>query len=411
MHVLLLPTYPTIWEIADLSAPGISASDKQLYQSILPGIPNIKPKGTNEGDFSGVNYNYAADPDCWWSGNGCTTPKLKGLAKDVTVCNEPNTWGYTLDDGPNCTHNAFFDYLQSIEQKATLFYIGSNVLDWPLEAQRGLADGHEICAHTWSHHYMTSLTNEQAFAELYFSKKAIKDILGVTVRCWRPPFGDVDDRIRYIAKQLDMETIVWLDDTHDWQWTTIGQPAVQKNYDAIFAQQKQGKYNAHGTIVLSHEINAGTMNLSMKNLPQMREQFTGGVMPVAVCRNNTQPYLEQSSYTYPNYAQWAVGTRSVSLAAPTAVSTAGQELSFATAGLSTVTGPAVMSSASSTAASSAATSAAAASGSASASGGAQASAARQSGSTKQNTSGAVGSAVVAPLVALVGAAVGVAAVL
>lgn len=26
--------------------------------------------------------------------------------------------------------------------------IGSNVVDWPLEAQRGLADGHEICGHT-----------------------------------------------------------------------------------------------------------------------------------------------------------------------------------------------------------------------------------------------------------------------
>jgi hypothetical protein len=26
-----------------------------------------------------------------------------------------------------------------------MFYIGSNVMDWPLEAQRGLADGHEIC--------------------------------------------------------------------------------------------------------------------------------------------------------------------------------------------------------------------------------------------------------------------------
>ena len=27
-----------------------------------------------------------------------------------------------------------------------MFYIGSNVADWPLEAQRALADGHEICA-------------------------------------------------------------------------------------------------------------------------------------------------------------------------------------------------------------------------------------------------------------------------
>lgn len=153
--------------------------------------------------------------------------------------------------------------------------IGSNVLDWPLEAQRGLADGHEVC----SSHYergrvssralcsrvhssragpplslpadparkltasiparscvlipsrirvssdlcllqetatdlgagvadMTGLTNEQVFAELYFSKKAIKEVTGVTVRCWRPPYGDVDDRVRYIASKLDMRTVV-----------------------------------------------------------------------------------------------------------------------------------------------------------------------------------------------------------
>jgi peptidoglycan/xylan/chitin deacetylase (PgdA/CDA1 family) len=54
--------------------------------------------------------------------------------------------GYAFDDGPNCTHNIFYNYLSSQQQKATLFYIGSSVLDWPLEAQRGLADGHEICA-------------------------------------------------------------------------------------------------------------------------------------------------------------------------------------------------------------------------------------------------------------------------
>lgn len=62
---------------------------------------------------------------------------------------------------------------------------------------------------------MTSMTNEEAFAELYFSKKAIFDILGVTVRCWRPPYGDVDDRIRFIAQALDMRTVVWNEDTDD----------------------------------------------------------------------------------------------------------------------------------------------------------------------------------------------------
>ena len=31
-----------------------------------------------------------------------------------------------------------------------MLYIGSNVMDWPLEAQRGLADGHEICVREYS---------------------------------------------------------------------------------------------------------------------------------------------------------------------------------------------------------------------------------------------------------------------
>jgi len=54
--------------------------------------------------------------------------------------------GYGFDDGPNCTHNTFYDYLSSQNQKATMFFIGSNVLNWPNEARRALADGHEICA-------------------------------------------------------------------------------------------------------------------------------------------------------------------------------------------------------------------------------------------------------------------------
>jgi hypothetical protein len=36
---------------------------------------------------------------------------------------------------------------------------------------------------TWSHQYTTSLTTNQVFAELYYTIKAIKEVLGVTVTC------------------------------------------------------------------------------------------------------------------------------------------------------------------------------------------------------------------------------------
>lgn len=61
--------------------------------------------------------------------------------------------------------------------------------------------------------YMTTFSNQQAFAELYYAQKLIKDVLGVTPLCWRPPYGDVDNRVRLIAQGLNMTTIVWSDDS------------------------------------------------------------------------------------------------------------------------------------------------------------------------------------------------------
>ncbi|GAA5897637.1 chitin deacetylase [Sporobolomyces salmoneus] len=309
--------FPPIWQIANLSTATSEVS--ALFNTLNGSIPKIEPKGTPTGDFTGVTYNGVEDPDCWWTYKQCTTPKAKGIQPDVTRCPEPETWGFTLDDGPNCSHNAYYDFLEQQKLKATLFYIGSNTLDWPLEAQRGLADGHEICAHTWSHRYMTSLSNEEVFAELYYSKKAIKDVIGVTVQCWRPPYGDVDDRVRYIAQSLGLQTIIWEDNTFDYEVATLGAAKVQANYDDILAKQANGSYSTHGTIVLTHELNNDTMSLGQKNLPQIQQAFKH-VAPVAVCYNNTQPYVEKQ-YTYPNFAQFASGTLTMSLAAPTAVST------------------------------------------------------------------------------------------
>lgn len=60
---------------------------------------------------------------------------------------------------------------------------------------------------------MTALSNEEVFAELYYTKRIIKDVLGVTPTCWRPPFGDVDNRVRMIANALNLRTIIWSEDS------------------------------------------------------------------------------------------------------------------------------------------------------------------------------------------------------
>ena len=305
--------FPTIWEPASILSNDTEAQAK--YQSIQSAIPNIPPKGTQpqslEGNFTGYSYP-ASDPDCWWTFDKCTTPKLSSLPPDMTGAPEPDTLGFGFDDGPNCSHNAFYDYLEANNQKATMFYIGSNVMDWPLEAQRGLADGHEICVHTWSHRYTTSLTNEQVFAEFYYTMKAIKLVVGVTPTCWRPPFGDMDDRVRAIAHALGLRTIVWQYDSNDWQ-VAAGDATVQQvnqNYQNLINSAKNGTFANTGTIMLTHELNNFTMSEMMTYYDQLKSAFKH-LVPMLVSLNQTQPYVE-TNYSLPTFEQYISGTLTTS---------------------------------------------------------------------------------------------------
>ncbi|KAK0459197.1 uncharacterized protein EV420DRAFT_1538860 [Desarmillaria tabescens] len=298
-------SFPTVWQPASILANDTAAQAK--WQSIMGSIPTtILPKGTSTGNFTNVTYS-ATDPDCWWSYHQCVQPKLAGLPADIASVPEPDTLGFGFDDGPNCSHNAFYDYLTSQNQKATMFYIGSNVMDWPLEAQRAVADGHEICVHTWSHRYMTSFNSSDAFAELYYTMQAIKLVTGVTPKCWRPPFGDVDDRIRAIANALGLQTVIWKYDSNDWKAGTgnITTATVDANYQALINNATSGTFSTQGTIMLTHELNNYTMSTAMKWYPQLKSAFQY-LVPIAVAMNNTQPYVE-TNYTFPSFQQYIAG--------------------------------------------------------------------------------------------------------
>lgn len=166
---LVASEWPTIWETATSNGMNETQEFKDLYNSLdWSSAPNISVRTLNADNSLNFNgYDESADPDCWWSASTCTQPKHPNINADIYACPEPETWGLTYDDGPNCSHNAFYDFLQQEKLHATMFYIGSNVLDWPYGAMRGLKDGHHIADHTWSHQLMTSLTNQEVLAEVF----------------------------------------------------------------------------------------------------------------------------------------------------------------------------------------------------------------------------------------------------
>ncbi|KAK2465010.1 hypothetical protein APHAL10511_003086 [Amanita phalloides] len=282
-----LALFPTIWQTASIVSNDSAAWD--IFKSLSGAIPNNAIKGTIDGDFSHIFPTYPKnDPDCWWTYGQCTTPKLQSLPPDVFAVPEPRTLGYGFDDGPNCSHNAFYDYLLSNDQQATMFFIGSNVMNWPLEAQRALVDGHEICVHTWSHHYMTGLSNQAAFAELYYT---IELVTGVTPTCWRPPFGDVDNRIRAIANGLGLRTVLWSYDSNDWRAGVGNVTAadVDANYERFINEANSGKFDNMGTVMLFHELNNFTMSEATKYHPQLKASFNR-IVPIGAASGWASAY-------------------------------------------------------------------------------------------------------------------------
>ncbi|TEB23959.1 glycoside hydrolase/deacetylase [Coprinellus micaceus] len=287
-----LASFPTIWEPAYILRGDTNAEDK--WDSIKHNVPNISTKGTPNGDFSKHHYP-ETDDDCWWTYSKCVNPKLDGLPNDIASVPEPHTLAYGFDDGPNCSHNAFYDYLVAEGQKATMFYIGSNVMDWPLEAQRAVSDGHEICVHTWSHRYMTGLGSREVFAELYYT---IKLVANVTPTCWRPPFGDVDNRVRAIAHGLGLRTILWKYDSNDWKVGTglgegVSSEKVDANYEHLIGEAERGSFDTGGAILLAHELNNFTMSEAVKYYERLKSSFKN-LVPLAVALNNTHPYVEDT---------------------------------------------------------------------------------------------------------------------
>lgn len=156
--------------------------------------------------------------------------------------------------------------------------------------------------------------------------------MGITPTCWRPPYGDVDDRVRAIAQSLGLRTYVWngaclttvkerkysltyllilfsfLADTNDWNIMPGGSAptsSIQANYNSIKSIGSSPAAQTGGVIVLDHELTVADMNLAILEYPSIKQSWKY-IVPLTACLNITQPYAED--IIYPNFADYIGGT-------------------------------------------------------------------------------------------------------
>lgn len=178
--------------------------------------------------------------------------------------------GVSFDDGPTEHSPKLYDFLKAQNVKATHFFIGEQIQGFSSYAQTAFANGDDLAVHTWTHRYMTSLTNAEAVAEFGYTMQIISDITGGRIpKFWRPPYGDSDNRIRAIAKHIfGLVQVDWNQDTNDWQ---LGETA-SVTPASIAADLKKWITGpkSPGLIILEHELSDGSVQAFIDAYPLMQ---------------------------------------------------------------------------------------------------------------------------------------------
>jgi len=254
---------PANWPAQDRVAPTDSVEVTEWLKELEGfNIPNLKPTV----DGSCVNDTAAAADAAnrgWWTCGGYTRHT------DIVSCPDKLTWGVSFDDGPSPYTQTLLNYLDQKKIHATFFVVGSRVIERPQVLLEEYMAGHEISVHTWSHRPLTSLTNEQIVAELGWTRHAIRSVLGVTPTTMRPPFGDIDDRVRAISLAMGMVPIMWTRtadgaqfDTNDWR-VAGGLVAGKDSFTTFQNILTNATALNTGFIVLQHDLYEITVDLAI----------------------------------------------------------------------------------------------------------------------------------------------------
>ena len=156
----------------------------------------------------------------------------------------------SFDDGPNPKLTPkLLDILAAHHIKATFFVIGENAAEYPDIVARAAREGHEIGNHSWSHPYLAKLSDDAVRRELQRTDDAIKNATGTRPTLLRPPYGSLASRQkRWIHDEFGYQIILWDVDPFDWK-----RPGPNVVCNRVVKQTRAG------SIVLSHDIHAGTI--------------------------------------------------------------------------------------------------------------------------------------------------------
>lgn len=165
----------------------------------------------------------------------------------------------TFDDGPSsATTPRLLDILAEKDVPATFFVLGNMARGNPDIVKRAKREGHIIASHTMYHQNLVRLSPEAVQADINEAKAVIKSIIGYSPTYVRPPYGNINDRVR---AAVNKPMILWSVDSEDW---------LSKDPTSIMAVTMSEVHD--GAIILMHDIYPTTLDVVPTLIDTLRNE-------------------------------------------------------------------------------------------------------------------------------------------
>ena len=133
--------------------------------------------------------------------------------------------------------------LKEYDVRATFFITGDWAGKYPDDVKAIAAAGHDLGNHSENHKQMSQLSAGQCKEELLKPHEKVKALTGKEMILFRPPYGDYNDNLIRVCREINYYPIQWDVDSLDW-----------KDYDAdtIVRRVTEHKHLGNGSIILCH---------------------------------------------------------------------------------------------------------------------------------------------------------------
>ena len=182
------------------------------------------------------------------------------LASQVFAREDTKYVALTFDDGPSGRFTrALLDGLEQRDVKATFLLCGYRIKDYPKEAKRIHAEGHEIGLHGYSHGCMADMCQEEL-------EREIADTLALLPEGCRPVFlrtpgGKSSNMVKDAARQADLAILSWSVDPRDWA-----------SHDARVIEDAVVQTVRDGDVILLHDMSDSSVEAALAIVDELKEQ-------------------------------------------------------------------------------------------------------------------------------------------